>query len=225
MSVTPNPATSGPLTVETTVGPGRLSVDAADDPRAVVWFGHGAGGGIDATDLAALAAALPALGISVVRYEQPWRVAGKRVASRPAALDTAWLETAAAVDRIADGLPVVVGGRSAGARVACRTAASTGAAGVVCLAFPLHPPGRPEKSRLDELLTPQVPVLVLQGDRDTFGSAATVSAEVGERANIRVVTVPGADHGMRVLTSSPLPAAAVRDLVVSSVAAFVDGVV
>ncbi|GAB3579966.1 hypothetical protein GCM10027406_18900 [Leifsonia lichenia] len=229
------------VTVETTLGPGRLTVDAAAAPRAVVWLGHGAGGGIDATDLAALAAALPALGISVVRYEQPWRVAGKRVASRPAALDTAWLETAAAVDRIADGLPVVVGGRSAGARVACRTAASTGAAGVVCLAFPLHPPGRPEKSRLDELLMPEVPVLVLQGERDTFGSAALVAAEAGTEAgtgagtgagagagahtNIRVVPVPGADHGMRVLKSSPMPASAVRELVVSSVAAFVDGVV
>ncbi|QIZ99232.1 alpha/beta family hydrolase [Leifsonia sp. PS1209] len=224
------------VTVETTLGPGRLTVSAADAdaasaaaatprPRAVLWLGHGAGGGIEAVDLAALAAALPVLGITVVRYEQPWRVAGKRVASRPAALDTAWLETAPAVEKIADGLPILVGGRSAGARVACRTAASTGAAAVVCLAFPLHPPGRPDTSRLDELLTPDVPVLVLQGERDTFGTAATVAAETEGRPSIRVVPVPGADHGMRVLASSPFPAAAVRELLVSQVAAFVDGVV
>lgn len=214
-----------PVTAETSLGPGRLTVDAADDPRAVLWLGHGAGGGIDAVDLSALAAALPAHGVTVVRYEQPWRVAGKRVASRPAALDTAWLETASVVDGLADGLPVLVGGRSAGARVACRTAASTGAAAVVCLAFPLHPPGRPEKSRLDELLTPTMPVLVLQGERDTFGTAETVTAEAGAHANLRVVPVPGADHGMRVLKTSPLGAAGVRALVVSSVAAFVDEVV
>ncbi|WP_085371426.1 alpha/beta family hydrolase [Leifsonia sp. NCR5] len=236
------------VTVETTLGPGRLTVSAAaaidasaagaksaesgpsaaaaaPRPRAVLWLGHGAGGGIDAVDLAALAAALPALGFTVVRYEQPWRVAGKRVASRPAALDTAWLETASAVEKIADGLPILVGGRSAGARVACRTAASIGAAAVVCLAFPLHPPGRPDASRLDELLTPDVPVLVLQGERDTFGTAATVAAETEGRPSIRVVPVPGADHGMRVLASSPFPAAAVRELLVSQVAAFVDEVV
>jgi predicted alpha/beta-hydrolase family hydrolase len=213
------------VTAETSLGPGRLTVDVADDPRAVLWLGHGAGGGIDAADLSALAAALPGHGVTVVRYEQPWRVAGKRVASRPAALDAAWLETASVVDGLADGLPVLVGGRSAGARVACRTAASTGAAAVVCLAFPLHPPGRPEKSRLDELLTPTVPVLVLQGERDTFGTAETVASEAGAHANLRVIPVPGADHGMRVLKTSPLGAAGVRALVVSSVAAFVDEVV
>lgn len=221
------------ITVETSLGPGRLTVDAAETPRAVLWLGHGAGGGIEARDLTALAAALPALGITVVRYEQPWRVAGKRVASRPAALDTAWLETAPEVQRLAGGLPLVVGGRSAGARVACRTAASTGAAGVVCLAFPLHPPGRAETTRLDELLTPAVPVLVLQGGRDTFGSAAMLGDEVmaasrgagasgsAGRPRVRVVEVPDADHGMRVLASSPFGAADVRELLVSSVAAFV----
>jgi predicted alpha/beta-hydrolase family hydrolase len=101
---------------------------------------------------------------------------------------------------------------------------------VVCLAFPLHPPGRPEKSRLDELLIPEVPVLVLQGGRDTFGTAAMLAVEVGAalgavemgaRRSIRVVAVPGADHGMKVLESSPLNAAAVVELLTSSVAAFI----
>jgi predicted alpha/beta-hydrolase family hydrolase len=205
----------------TSLGPGRLVVDAAENPSAVLWLGHGAGGGIGAADLTALAAVLPSQGITVVRYEQPWRVAGRRVGARPAALDVAWRETAPLVEELAGGLPLVVGGRSAGARVACRTAASVGAVAVVCLAFPLHPPGRPDKSRLSELLTPEVPMLVLQGERDTFGSAATLAAEVGARRSIRIIAVPGADHGMKVLASSALNARAVAELVTSSVAGFI----
>ncbi|MFF1634709.1 alpha/beta family hydrolase [Leifsonia sp. NPDC058248] len=209
------------VAVPASLGPGRLVVDAAETPSAVLWLGHGAGGGIGALDLSALAAALPGRGITVVRYEQPWRVAGRRVAPRPATLDVAWLEAAPLVEQLAGGLPIVAGGRSAGARVACRTAASVGAAAVVCLAFPLHPPGRPEKSRLSELLTPEVPILVVQGERDTFGSAATLEAEVGGRPGIHIVAVPGADHSMRVAASSPLNAHAVAELVTSSVADFV----
>jgi hypothetical protein len=212
--------------VPTSAGPGRLVVAPAEHPRALLWLGHGAGGGIDAADLAALASSLPATGITVARFEQPWRVAGKRVASRPAALDAAWLETAPVVAELASGLPVIVGGRSAGARVACRTAAQTGAAAVVCLAFPLHPPGRPEATRLDELLTPSVPVLVFQGDRDTFGGADLLRAEVeaapGDHANVRIVPVTGADHGMRTLKASPLSAGDVRELVASTTATFID---
>ncbi|WP_165063839.1 alpha/beta hydrolase family protein [Marisediminicola senii] len=232
------------IAVPTSLGPARLTVAAASTPRAVLWLGHGAGGGIDAVDLAAIAAVLPAHGVTVVREEQPWRVAGKRVAPRPATLDTGWRESAAAVVRIAGSLPVVVGGRSAGARVACRTATELGAAAVVCLAFPLHPPGSPAKTRIDELLLPAVPVLVLQGDRDTFGSAAAVSSAIdahtrdvrdgdahtgsgrisgprtGGRPPIEVVPVPGADHSMRVLASSPLPADDVATLVTDAVAAF-----
>jgi predicted alpha/beta-hydrolase family hydrolase len=216
------------LDVPTSVGIGRLTVAAAAHPVAVLWLGHGAGGGIDAVDLAVLASRLPDLGVTVVRYEQPWRVAGKRVAARPVVLDAAWSETAPAVRDLAGGLPLIVGGRSAGARVACRTAASTGAAAVVCLAFPLHPPGSPEKSRLEELLEPEVPVLVLQGGRDAFGTADTLAGEVrqaGSRDGIRIVEVPGADHGMKVLKDSPLGAAGVRDLVSATVAAFVRSVV
>jgi predicted alpha/beta-hydrolase family hydrolase len=210
-------------------------VDAAADPRAALWLGHGAGGGVNAVDLAALAARLPERGITVLRYEQPWRTAGKRVAARPPVLDTAWLEAAAVVAGLAPGLPLVVGGRSSGARVACRTAADVGASGVVCLAFPLHPPGSgPEKSRLAELLLPEVPVLVLQGDRDTFGSAATVAAEVasaaegngtdaaaGERENIHVVEIPGVDHGFKTLKASPLKPRDIATLLVETVADFV----
>jgi predicted alpha/beta-hydrolase family hydrolase len=209
------------VSVPTSLGPGRLVVDAANDPRAVLWLGHGAGGGIGALDLTALAAVLPGQGITVARYEQPWRVAGRKVAARPAALDVAWSETAPLVEELAGGLPLIVGGRSAGARVACRTAASVGAVAIVCLAFPLHPPGRPDKSRLSELLTTEVPVLVLQGERDTFGSAATLASEVGARRGIRVMAVPGADHSMKVLASSPLNALAVAELVTSSVAGFI----
>ncbi len=221
------------IVVPTDLGPGRLTVDPAHDPRAVLWLGHGAGGGIEAADLVALAASLPALGITVARYEQPWRVAGKKVAPRPLALDEGWLAAAALVAELAElaglpkGHPVIVGGRSAGARVACRTADAVGAVAVVCLAFPLHPPRTPEKSRLDELLRPAVPVLVLQGERDSFGSAEDVSAAVASSESepapsIRVVAVPGADHGMTVLKSSPLGAAGVARLVVGTVHAFID---
>ncbi|MET0844082.1 MAG: alpha/beta family hydrolase [Mycetocola sp.] len=206
----------------TSLGAGRLTVSPATDQRAVLWLGHGAGGGIGALDLVALATALPAVGITVARYEQPWRVAGKKVASRPAALDVAWRETAPLVAGLAEGLPIVAGGRSAGARVACRTATELEVAGVVCLAFPLHPPGKPDVSRLDELLQPTVPVLVLQGDRDTFGTAAVVASDTAGHDNIRVVEVAGADHGLKVLKASALTASDVAALVTASVACFLD---
>ena len=196
-------------------------MDAAEAPTAVLWLGHGAGGGIEARDLTALAAALPARGITVARYEQPWRVAGRRVAAAPATLDTAWRETAPVVAELAADLPVVVGGRSAGARVACRTAQDVGASAVVCLAFPLHPPGRPERSRLAELLLPEVPVLALQGDRDAFGTAADLARLVAGVPSIRVVEVAGADHGMRTPKAAPLTESDVAGLLVSSVAGFV----
>ncbi|MFF1574183.1 alpha/beta family hydrolase [Leifsonia sp. NPDC058292] len=210
------------IVVPTDSGPGRLAVAVADHPAAVLWLGHGAGGGIEAVDLAALATALPALGVTVARFEQPWRTAGKRLAPRPAALDAAWLQAAPLVRELAAGLPLVVGGRSAGARR--RTAESVGAAAVVCLAFPLHPPGRPDKSRLDELLAPEVPVLVLQGERDTFGTAAEVAGAVGSadgRADIAVVGVPDADHSLKTPARSPVRAADVADVLTVSVADFI----
>jgi predicted alpha/beta-hydrolase family hydrolase len=127
--------------------------------------------------------------------EQPWRVRGRKVAERPPLLDEAWLAVLAELA----GAPLVAGGRSAGARVACRTAAEVGADGVLCLAFPLHPPGRPERSRLPELEAVQVPVLVVQGDRDAFGVPPGA------------VLVPGADHGFRVARGLPGAGPQVRE--------------
>ncbi|GAA3296635.1 hypothetical protein GCM10020295_27000 [Streptomyces cinereospinus] len=132
-------------TVETEAGTARVTWHRADRPRLVLALGHGAGGGIEARDLVALADVLPRHGVTVARVEQPWRVAGKKVTPAPRTLDAGWRGIWPAL--AAPGLPVVSGGRSAGARVACRTAAELGAAAVLALGFPLHPPGKPEKSR------------------------------------------------------------------------------
>lgn len=175
--------------VQTAQGPARAYVEPARGAAATLVLGHGAGGGSEARDLAALAAVLPERGITVVRVDQPWRVAGRRVAAPPPVLDAAWCEVVASLDLNA---PLVVGGRSAGARVACRTASVLGARAVVALAFPLHPPGRPERSRAAELAGVEVPILVLQGDRDAFGRPPEFPAGIDVRS------VPGADHGMRV---------------------------
>ncbi len=180
-------------TVRTPHGPSRLTVHAPDDPRAVLLLGHGAGGGTHAFDLVTLAAELPSRGIVVVLHEQPWRVAGKRVAARPPILDEGWRP---ALDRMLaehPGLPLWVGGRSAGARVACRCFDER-QAGVICLAFPLHPPGKPENSRIAELAGVAGPVLVIQGERDPFGSPddVRVAAEQAGGAQPEIVAVPGA---------------------------------
>ena len=191
--------------LDTTRGPARVHADDAPEPRRLLVLGHGAGGGVDAPDLVALAAALPAASTSVWRVEQPWRVAGKRVATAPATLDDAWLQVLATAP---PGLPLVLGGRSAGARVACRTASALGAWAVVALAFPLHPPGRPERSRVDELDRLDVPVLVVQGRSDAFGRPEEIPAAKGRH----VVAVDG-DHSLR----SDLPA------VTAAVSAFLGG--
>ena len=131
-------------------------------------------------------------GIAVALVTQPYRVAGKATPPRPVAQDPPWLELMAALRRRRGfaALPLITGGRSNGARVACRTADASGAAAVVALAYPLHPPGRPEAPRLDELELPHVPVLVVQGDRDAFG--------MPEQAPGReVVVIPGADHALK----------------------------
>jgi uncharacterized protein len=158
------------VTVDTPHGPARVHLHPVKRPRAGLVLGHGAGGGVKAPDLAAATDAALAADVAVALVEQPYRVAGRR--SQPAAgqLDSAWIAVVAHLreDALRD-LPLIVGGRSAGARVACRTAAATGAKAVLCLAFPVHPPGRPEKSRLDELDAVTVPTLVVQGDKDPFG--------------------------------------------------------
>lgn len=178
--------------VQTPVGPAGLVVDAAASPVGTLVLGHGAGAGVDTADLASLAAALPPRGITVVRVEQPWRLAGRKVAASPPTLDTAWRAALAAWPGRQQGW-LAVGGRSAGARVACRTAPAVGADAVVALAFPLHPPGRPEKSRADELLAAGVPTLVVQGERDPFGGPDDFPA-----GGFALHRVPGADHSFKV---------------------------
>ncbi|MEU0373688.1 alpha/beta family hydrolase [Streptomyces sp. NPDC006283] len=169
----------------------RITWLVAGDARLVLALGHGAGGGIEARDLQAIAAALPGDGVTVALVEQPWRVAGKKLAPAPKTLDAGWRDLWPALAK--KGLPVVAGGRSAGARVACRTAVELGAAGVLALSFPLHPPGRPEKSRADELLGAGVPTLVVQGGADPFGKPE----EFPEGA-YELVEVPYGDHGFAV---------------------------
>jgi predicted alpha/beta-hydrolase family hydrolase len=198
-----------------------LLVDHAGRPEALLVLGHGAGGGPDAPDLALLARRLPELGVTVVRVEQPWRLAGRRVAVAPPRLDEAWLEIVPLLVEPWSDLPLFAGGRSAGARVACRTAGALGVQGVVCLAFPLHPPGRPDRSRAAELLAPQVPRLVLQGSRDSFGGADDVRRAVAERPDVRVVELSGADHSFRLAKGSTTTPADQREQVVAEVARFV----
>ncbi|MEV7204937.1 MULTISPECIES: alpha/beta family hydrolase [unclassified Streptomyces] len=179
--------------VETDAGPARITWHRARRPRLVLAVSHGAGGGIEARDLRALAGALPAHGVSVALVEQPWRVAGKKLAPAPKTLDTGWRGVWPAL--AAPGLPVISGGRSAGARVACRTAAELGAHAVLALSFPLHPPGKPEKSRAAELLGAGVPTLVVQGGNDPFGRPAEFPAAPG---TYDLVEVPYGDHGFAV---------------------------
>ncbi|MFJ3446438.1 alpha/beta family hydrolase [Streptomyces sp. NPDC086081] len=178
-------------TVETEAGTARITWHPARKPRLVLAVGHGAGGGIEARDLAALAEVLPAHGVTVARVEQPWRVAGKKLAPAPRTLDTGWRGVWPALT--APGLPVISGGRSAGARVACRTAAELGAHAVLALSFPLHPPGKPENSRAGELLGSGVPTLVVQGGNDPFGRPAEFP-----EGSYELVEVPYADHGFAV---------------------------
>jgi len=173
---------------------GRASARRKRPPAALV-LGHGAGGGVGSRDLSRVTDVATAAGFTVALVEQPYRVAGRRSPAPAAQLDAAWL---AVVERLRshelEGAPLVVGGRSSGARVACRTAADAGAIAVLCLAFPVHPPGRPDKSRLPELDAVDLPTLVVQGANDPFGMPPSA-------ANREVVTVKG-NHSL----SSDLPA-------------------
>ena len=168
--------------IDTPHGPARATLHEAKKPRAVLALGHGAGGSIDSADLVAATEAALAGNVTVALVEQPYLVAGRRSAAPAPQLDTAWK---AVIEHLPlQGLPLIAGGRSSGARVACRTAAETNARAVLCLAFPVHPPGRPEKSRLDELDAVTVPVLVIQGANDPFGMPPDAPGR-------EVVTVPG----------------------------------
>jgi uncharacterized protein len=198
--------------VATPHGEARLHTDRSRKPLATLLVGHGAGGGVEAADLVALAAELPREGITVIRLEQPWRVAGRRVAPAPAVLDECLV---AAADQLRPRTPLVLGGRSAGARSAARTAYHLGASGVLALAFPLHPPGKPERSRLDELTAVGVPALVVQGENDPFGRPD----EFPEHQPL--VVVPQADHSFKVPRRSGLSDSDVCGIIVEATLEFV----
>jgi predicted alpha/beta-hydrolase family hydrolase len=193
--------------IDTPRGEARLVTDRARGAFATLLLSHGAGVGIDTPDLEALARHLPRNGITVVRLEQPWRLAGRKIATPPPTLDEA---LTAAADHLRGRTPLVVGGRSAGARSAARCARSLGAAGCLALAFPLHPPGRPEKSRIDELRNARVPTLVIQGERDTMGRPEEFPPETD------LAVVPAADHSFRVPRSGPVSQEEVLEIIVES---------
>ena len=183
--------------VSTPHGPALVHLYRSDRPRAALVLGHGAGGGVGAPDLTAARDVGLEQGVTVALLEQPYRVAGRRAPAPAKQLDAAWR---AVIDALrADelhGLALIVGGRSMGARVACRTAAGSGAIAVLCLAFPLQPPRRsgPRPTRIDELDQVTVPTLVVQGERDSFGMPPAAARRT-------VVQVPG-DHSLRKDTSA-----------------------
>jgi predicted alpha/beta-hydrolase family hydrolase len=208
--------------VDTPQGEGRFFVDLADRPISILVLGHGAGGGVGAADLESLARSLPPLGITVARFEQPWRTAGRKVGSPPTRLDEAWVAAVGwLVEQEWAQQPLVAGGRSAGARVACRTASDTNAAAILCLAFPLHLPGQPEKSRLAELLTPMQSRLVVQGSTDSFGTAEELRAAIGKAAGITLVELPGVGHSYRIARSSAVEPATLHTTLVTEVSRFI----
>ena len=178
------------LTIDTPHGPARAELHCAPEGRAGLLLGHGAGGGVGAPDLVAATRGAAAAGVHVALVEQPYRVAGRRAPAPANQLDTAWLAVA---ERLSHEwfheLPLVFGGRSSGARVACRTAEEGLAVAVLCLAFPVHPPGKPEKTRMPELDGVTVPTLVVQGESDPFGMP-------GPGRHREIVVFPG-DHSLK----------------------------
>jgi predicted alpha/beta-hydrolase family hydrolase len=178
------------LTIDTPHGPARAELHCAPDGRAGLLLGHGAGGGVSAPDLVAAARAATAAGVHVALVEQPYRVAGRRAPAPAGQLDAAWLAVAEELSaKWFDDVPLVFGGRSSGARVACRTAADGQAVAVLCLAFPVHPPGKPDKTRMPELDAVTVPTLVVQGESDPFGMP-------GPAQHREIVVLPG-DHSLK----------------------------
>ena len=180
------------MEIGTSEGPARAEVErpAAGEPSFLLVLTHGAGGDPDSPDLLAVAGAASRLGGVVARVTQPYQVKGRRAPGSPDRQDAAWAELIAALRPAAGaGLPLVQGGRSNGARVACRTASTVGALAVIALAFPLHPPGRPDRSRAAELAAAGTDVLVVNGDRDPFG----IPDSTGKT---RVVVLAGESHAL-----------------------------
>jgi uncharacterized protein len=178
------------MQIDTVAGPARVEVDAVAAPAFLLVLTHGAGGGVTSADLMAARQAGLDTGGAVARVLQPYRVAGASAPGSPQRQDAAWLDVIAALRASHPGIPLVQGGRSNGARLACRTAQAAGAAAVIALAFPLHPPGKadvPEKSRAGELRSAGVPVLVINGDRDPFGVPDAADAD-------RLVVLKGETH-------------------------------
>jgi predicted alpha/beta-hydrolase family hydrolase len=196
--------------IETPSGLARAHISGRAGGPGLVVLGHGAGGGVDAPDLVAVTTALVAAGWTVARVEQPYRVNGRRAPEPAPRLDAAWVAVVQALTTGRRSSRLVVAGRSSGARVACRTANALSADAVVALAFPLHPPGKPEKSRAGELIEVSAPALVVQGLRDGFGNAAELKKALGRRSRgpRSIVSVPG-DHSLR--QSTDLIAASVAD--------------
>lgn len=213
-------------TLETPAGVGELSVSEADGEAAVLLLGHGAGGDIDGWDLDLLAHRLPALGVTVVRFRQPYRVAGRRIFNSKPGLDRAWSAALAEVDRRWPSLPLFTGGHSAGARTACR-GFGQGQRGLVLLSFPLHPPGKPDQAKAEDVGAAAGPVLIMQGGSDGFGTPSevhTALAAVG-RDDVRLVELPGAGHSMIATAGTTPDQMAERErLLVWSVAAFIEQV-
>ena len=194
------------IELDTPHGRARAHLLPVASPVAGLVLGHGAGGGIHAPDLVSAAEAARSAGLSVALVEQPYRVAGRRSPAPASQLDAAWAAVVLALrNGPLSGLPILTGGRSSGARVACRTATETDSVALICLAFPVHPPGHPEKNRLPELDAVRVPTLVVQGERDPFGMPPTSS-------NRTVVSIPGTHS----LSNGTAVAAAVSDWLRSS---------
>ncbi len=182
-------AAAGELTVATSHGEARVLLDGAPERAFLVALTHGAGGGVDAPDLLATRDAALALGGAVARVVQPYRVRGARAPGSAARQDAAWIEVIAALRPPGGGITLIQGGRSNGARLACRTSPAVRADAVIALAFPLHPPGHPERSRRDELLAAGVEVLAVSGSRDPFGIPD--AADAGQ-----VVVLEGEGHAL-----------------------------
>ncbi|MFC4123686.1 alpha/beta hydrolase family protein [Nocardia rhizosphaerae] len=179
------------MRIETSAGPAQIELDEVESPAFLLVITHGAGGGVDAKDILVVRDSALESGGAVARVMQPYRVAGRRAPGSADKQDAAWLEIVAALRERFGDVPIVQGGRSNGARVACRTAVAVGARGVIALSFPLHPPGKPEKSRRDELLAPgDIDVVVINGGSDPFGVP-----DAADAAEVRVI--PKQAHSFR----------------------------